>query len=67
VLHFACHGLVDPERPTLSALALTADEQNDGLLTALEIFRMKIPADLVVMSGCEAGKGKPTRRRASSV
>ncbi len=42
----------------LSALALTADEENDGFLTALEIFRMKIPADLVVMSACETGKGK---------
>ncbi len=57
-VHFACHGLVDPERPMLSALALTADQENDGFLTALEIFLMKIPADLVVMSACETGKGK---------
>ena len=42
----------------LSALALTADEENDGFLAALEIFRMSIPADLVVMSACETGKGK---------
>ena len=60
-IHFACHGLVDPERPMLSALALTADKDNDGFLTALEIFRMKIPADLVVMSACETGKGKVYR------
>ena len=57
-VHFACHGLVDPERPMLSALALTADHENDGFLTALEIFRMTIPADLVVLSACETGKGK---------
>jgi len=57
-VHFACHGLVDPERPLLSALALTADRENDGFLTALEIFRMKIPADLVVLSACETGKGR---------
>jgi len=57
-VHFACHGLVDAERPMLSALALTADKKNDGFLTALEVFRMKIPADLVVMSACETGKGK---------
>ena len=57
-VHLACHGLVDPERPMLSALALTADEENDGFLTALEIFRMRIPADLVVMSACETGKGR---------
>jgi CHAT domain-containing protein/Tfp pilus assembly protein PilF len=57
-VHLACHGLVDPERPTLSSLALTADSHNDGFLTALEVFRMKIPADLVVLSACETGRGK---------
>jgi len=57
-VHFACHGLIDPERPMLSALALTADKESDGFLTALEIFRMRIPADLVVLSACETGKGK---------
>ncbi len=57
-VHFACHGLVDPQQPMLSSLALTADADTDGFLTALEIFRMQIPADLVVMSACETGKGK---------
>ena len=57
-VHFACHGLVDPEQPMLSALALTADAANDGFLTALEIFRMRLPADLVVMSACETGRGR---------
>ena len=57
-VHFACHGLINPEKPMLSSLALTADRENDGFLTALEIFRMKIPADLVVMSACETGKGR---------
>jgi hypothetical protein len=61
-IHFACHGLVDPN-PTLSALALTPDAppdpttsdalpaQDDGFLTALEIFRMQLPANLVVRAG----------------
>ena len=57
-MHLACHGLVDPENPERSALALTADGKSDGFLTALEIVDMKIPADLVVMSACETGKGK---------
>ena len=57
-VHFACHGLVDPERPMLSSLALTASGDDDGFLTALDVFRMKIPADLVVLSACETGKGK---------
>ncbi len=57
-VHFACHGLVSPSRPTSSALALAADTESDGLLTALEVFRMKVPTDLVVMSACRTGKGK---------
>lgn len=41
-----------------SSLALSADAENDGFLTAIEIFRSKIPADLVVLSACESGKGR---------
>ncbi len=57
-VHFACHGLVNPDRPTLSSLALTPDGANDGFLTALEVLQMQIPSDLVVLSACETGKGK---------
>ncbi len=57
-VHFACHGIMRPDQPTLSSLALTATESDDGFLSALEVFRMKVPADLVVMSACETGKGK---------
>src|SRR5207248_1965457 len=44
-VHLACHGLVDPERPMFSSLALTPSGEDDGFLTALEVFRMKVPAD----------------------
>jgi CHAT domain-containing protein len=57
-VHLACHGLVDSERPMFSSLALTPDGADDGFLTVLEVFRMKCPADLVVLSACETGKGK---------
>ena len=57
-VHFACHGLIDVERPTLSSLALSGSQGEDGFLTALEVLRMEIPADLVVLSACETGKGK---------
>jgi tetratricopeptide (TPR) repeat protein len=60
-VHFACHGLIHQESPRLSCLALTADEQNDGLLTALEILRLRVPADLVVLSACDTGRGKVYR------
>lgn len=57
-VHFACHGLINAERPQLSALVISSDEDNDGFLTVHEAFRMKIPTDLVVLSACETGKGK---------
>jgi CHAT domain-containing protein len=57
-VHLACHGLIDPERPMFSSLALTPAGEDDGFLTALEVFQMKTPADLVVLSACETGKGK---------
>jgi CHAT domain-containing protein len=57
-VHFACHGFIRADQPQLSSLALTPDEHNDGFLTVLEVFRMKIPADLVVLSACETAKGR---------
>jgi CHAT domain-containing protein/tetratricopeptide (TPR) repeat protein len=56
-VHFACHGLIDAAHPAFSSLALTPDGEDDGFLTAIEVFRSSIPADLVVLSACETGKG----------
>ena len=59
VVHLACHGLIDRDRPMLSSLALTQGlETDDGYLTALEVFRMRVPAELVVLSACETGAGR---------
>lgn len=60
-LHFACHGLVDEARPQLSALAIAADGQDDGLLMAYEIGRLRFAADLVTLSACGTAKGKVFR------
>ncbi len=52
-VHFATHGLLDSERPGLSALALSmVDEQGkpqDGFLRAHEIYNLNLPAELVVL------------------
>jgi CHAT domain-containing protein len=57
-IHFACHGLVDVERPELSALALSADAENDGFLSCLELARARVRADLVVLSACQTSVGR---------
>ena len=57
VLHFACHGLLNTEFPMRSALALTPDDANDGLLTAREVCDYPVNAGLVVLSACESGSG----------
>ena len=57
-VHLACHGLLDEERPLRSALALTPEDSHDGFLSVLEVYRMRVPADLVVLSACESGRGR---------
>ena len=52
-VHLACHGQVHHERPLFSSLALTG-----GSLSILEVYRRKIPADLVVLSACETAQGE---------
>ncbi|MDJ0523171.1 MAG: CHAT domain-containing tetratricopeptide repeat protein [Planctomycetota bacterium] len=57
-VHLACHGLVDPENPLRSSLALTAGADDDGMLTCVDVFRLPLAADLVVLSACETARGR---------
>ncbi|MEB3220411.1 MAG: CHAT domain-containing protein [Nostocales cyanobacterium 94392] len=61
-IHLATHGLFDDIRGLGSAIALAPSNQDDGLLTAEEIFnfKQKLKADLVVLSACDTGRGKIT-------
>ncbi len=63
VLHFAAHSVVRDDRPLDSFLALargTAAPLDDGVLTAREIYGLKLSASLVVLSACRSGGGKVT-------
>jgi CHAT domain-containing protein len=60
IIHLATHGLLDDVRGLGSAIALAPSGSDDGLLTAFEIFDMKLQANLVVLSACNTGEGRIT-------
>lgn len=57
-IHFATHGSFDPNNPLNSAILLSKDAQNNGILTTDKLYSMNIDADLVTLSACETGLGK---------
>jgi CHAT domain-containing protein len=61
-LHFATHGLLNSEHPELSGIVLSLvdreGKEQDGFLRTSEIFHLKLPVELVTLSGCRTGLGK---------
>ena len=60
ILHFAVHGLSDPEFPDRAALVLGREPRSndDGLLQLREIVQLSLSADLVTLSACDTATGK---------
>lgn len=65
IVHFATHGILNTEHPELSGLVLSLIDElgqpTDGFLRLNEIYNLNLPADLVVLSGCQTGLGKEIR------
>jgi CHAT domain-containing protein len=59
VLHFACHGFIDPEFPQRSGLALSASPEDAGWFTIGDALELDLDANLVVLSACETARGEP--------
>ncbi len=65
ILHFATHGLLNPQEPELSGLVLSLFDEHgqaiDGVLRAHEIERLPLAAKLVVLSACRTAQGREVR------
>ncbi|MBA4421908.1 MAG: hypothetical protein C0390_02260 [Syntrophus sp. (in: bacteria)] len=53
ILHFAVRGQFNSDAPLLSGLLLTPGADQDGILSVLDIFRLRFPGRAVVLSGCD--------------
>jgi CHAT domain-containing protein len=59
VVHLATHGLLDTFNGDIpGAIALAPSGKDNGLLSAGEIFDLKLQANLVVLSACDTGRGE---------
>lgn len=57
-LHFASHGIFDPENPLASGLMLAGDGAQDGFLSVAELYDLDLHADMVTLSACETALGE---------
>ncbi len=65
IVHFATHGLLDSINPELSGIVLSLVDQKgasqDGFLRLHDIYNLKLPAELVVLSACQTGLGEEVK------
>jgi CHAT domain-containing protein len=61
IVHMSVHGKFNSQEPMLSYLKLAKGSQDDGRLTAAEMFGLPLgKTTLVVFSACETGKAEAT-------
>jgi CHAT domain-containing protein len=64
-IHLATHGVMDLNHPELSGVLLSMVDENgkeqNGYLGLNDIYTLKWPAELVVLSACETGIGKDVK------
>lgn len=62
IIHFATHTFINNQYPSLSGIVLSlVDRQGkpqNGFLFARDIYNLRLPAELVVLSSCQSALGK---------
>ncbi|GEM_PF-5837514 len=64
IVHFATHGIVNPQYPERSGLYLyrevikDTDQTETGFLSLGELYNLDLDTELVVLSSCNTGRGK---------
>jgi CHAT domain-containing protein len=61
IVHIATHGYFSKDAPMLSYLLLLGDQDNDGKLSAYELFGIKLNAYLVTLSACQTAVSRVSR------
>ncbi len=65
VLHLATHAVLNSEHPELSGVALSMVDKTgaprDGFVRLVDIYHLRLGAELVVLSACETALGKEIR------
>ncbi|HEX8845170.1 MAG TPA: CHAT domain-containing protein [Pyrinomonadaceae bacterium] len=65
ILHFATHGFLDPKRPEFSGLVLSTvnpdGRSQNGFVGLQDIYGLRAPVSLVVLSACQTALGKDVR------
>lgn len=65
IVHFATHAWVDSDDPELSGILLSTKDARgraqQGFLSLFDIYQLRLPIDLVVLSGCRTALGPQLR------